>query len=820
MRNFKDAGQRERIFAVLAFLFCGMLLILSGVYLYVAPQLPDVETLKQVRFETPLQVLSSDGKLIAEFGEKHTTPLTYQQIPELYIKAILAAEDDRFFEHEGINYKGLARAFVDIARSGHIQSGGSTITMQVAKNYFLSQERTFSRKFTELLLAKEIEDSLSKQEIMTLYVNKIFLGHRAYGIGAAAQVYYGKPINELSLAELAMIAGLPKAPSAYNPVNNPQRALIRRNWIIDRMLGLGFINQAQHDSAINEPVRLSFRGTVAEVNAPYLAEMVRNELVDRFGEEIYSSGYKIYTTVSSKRQNAAADAVVNGLLAYDQRHGWRGAEAHGGELANYYYIGGLAPAQVTEVGNDYIKAVLRNKVEVRVDWDNLKWARPYINVNSIGAAPKKAADIVKEGDIIRLQALADGKWKLVQIPKAQGLLIALNPENGGLEAVVGGFDFTQSKFNRALQGWRQVGSTIKPFIYADALEHGYTPASLINDAPLSFGDGPNAWHPSNSDGQFLGPIRLRQALYMSRNMVSIRLLQAVGIDNARDYAGRFGLPEEKMPRNLTLALGTADVLPVQMATGYATFANGGYRITPYFIEKVVDLKGNVLFQAAPQHVCHECDAASATSPADDSAEPPTVIAGEGSDITVTPAPAPAAPAPAAATGNGPVAPRVISARTAYQMASILSDVILHGTGRGALSIGRADLSGKTGTTNDAKDAWFAGFNPKLVAISWIGFDTPDTLGRIEYGGYAALPIWTEFMGKALAGTPVMGRSMPSGLAAVRINKSSGLRTSDGDPNSIIDYIQSDRVPAQGSATPAAPEGSSSNGPQVAPEDLF
>ncbi len=807
MRNFKHVGQREAILAVLGFLFCGILLILSGIYLYLAPQLPDAEELKQIKFETPLQVLSRDGQLIAEFGEKHSTPLRYEQIPPLFIKAILAAEDDRFFEHEGINYKGLLRAVTDLVRTGGIQSGGSTITMQVAKNYFLSSERTFSRKFTELLLAKEIEDTLSKQEIMTLYVNKIFLGHRAYGIGAAAQVYYGKPIEALNLAELAMIAGLPKAPSIFNPVNNAQRALIRRNWILDRMLELGYIDQTQHDVAYSAPVGLNFRATASAVNAPYLAEMVREALVSRFGEAIYASGYKVYTTVDSGRQNAATQAVVNGLLAYDMRHGWRGAEAHGQELRGFYNVGGLPAARVSAVGTDYAQAELRDKREIRIAWSGLKWARRHINTNSLGPAPKQAGEILRVDDIIRVQPLSDGSWRLVQIPQVQGQLIALDPNTGGLEAVVGGFDFTQSKFNRALQGWRQAGSTLKPFIYAEALEQGYTPASIINDAPLSFGEGENAWRPGNSDGEFLGPIRLRQALYRSRNMVSIRLLQAVGVDNARRYMARFGFPADKMQRNLTLALGSAEVLPVQMATGYAAFANGGLRVTPYFIEKIVDLQGETLFQANPKRVCRECE----NPPPAPEETPATEITGEGDEITVTAPPAPPRP-------SYPAAPRIMSSRASFQMASILGDVIVRGTGRGALSIGRPDLAGKTGTTNEAKDAWFAGFNPGLVAVSWVGFDNPAPLGRNEYGGQAALPIWTEFMAKALAGTPVLSYPAPNGLAPVRVNASTGLRTTEDDPNAITDWIQSERLPAEQAPSPETPE--AENGPQVAPEDLF
>lgn len=808
MKITNEIDHRERILAILAFPICGVLLILSGLYLYLAPQLPDVESLKAVKFETPLQVLSRDGLLIAEFGEKHTAPLTYAQIPPIYIKAILAAEDDQFFQHEGINIKGLARAFADILRTGSIQSGGSTITMQVAKNYFLSQERTFSRKFTEILLAKRIEDSLSKPEIMTLYVNKIFLGHRAYGIGAAAQVYYGKRINELNLAEIAMIAGLPKAPSAFNPVSNPKRALIRRDWIIGRMLSLGYISQAEHDKALQAPLGLNFRATFAEVNAPYLAEMVRNALVQEFGEGIYTSGYKVYTSVSAKRQNAAAQAVIEGLLAYDRRHGWRGPEK-AKTLDGMYPVGGLLPARVTAVSEKTIEAELQNGTALTIDWPGMSWARPYVNVNRVGPSPVKAADIAKTGDIIRVRARKAGGWDLLQVPAVQGQLIALDPDTGGLEAVVGGFDYTTSKFNRSLQGWRQAGSTLKPFIYSSALERGYTPASLINDAPITFGEGENAWQPGNSDGEFLGPITLRQALYRSRNTVSIRLLQAIGVDNARRYLARFGFPPDRMPHNLTLALGTAEVLPVQMAAGYAAIANGGLHVTPWFVDHVVDKTGKVLFQANPERVCRQCEAAPAA------ADPVAAeITGAGQNLNVTEPPA----AAAAFTANYPVAPRIMSARTAYQMQSILRDVINRGTGRAALALGRDDLAGKTGTTNDAKDAWFAGFGGNLVAVAWLGFDQPQTLGRVEYGGYAALPLWNSFMRPALAGVAGYQPPVPPGLSAVRVNLDTGQRTGEDDPRGYNDWIQIEKL----STLPETPaEGAAgTSGPQVAPEDLF
>jgi penicillin-binding protein 1A len=807
MKNLKAPGRRERLLALAAFPICGVFLTLAGLYLYLAPQLPDVETLKAVKFETPLQVMSQDGRLVAEFGEKHTTPLTYEQIPPLFVKAILAAEDDRFFEHEGINAKGLARAFVDILRTGSIQSGGSTITMQVAKNYFLSQERTFSRKFIEILLAKRIEDSLTKEEILTLYVNKIFLGHRAYGIGAAAQVYYGKKIAELGLPEMAMIAGLPKAPSAFNPVNNPRRALIRRDWILNRMLKLGYISPADHARALAMPVGLNFRATFAEVNGPYLAEMVRDSLVQQFGEEIYTSGWKVYTTVNSERQNAAAQAVIEGLIAYDRRHGWRGPEK-ADQLSGLYTVGGLEAARVTAVQEKVIEAELKNGRTLQIGWDQMKWARPYISVNRIGAEPRKAADIVQPGDIIRVRQNRASLWELAQVPAVQGQLIALDADSGALEAIVGGFDYTQSKFNRSLQGWRQAGSTMKPFVYAAALERGYLPSSLINDSPLSFGEGDTLWQPGNSDGEFLGPVTLRRALYMSRNMVSIRLLQAVGVENARNYVARFGFPAGKLPRNLTLALGTAEILPVQMAAAYAGLANGGFHVGPWFIDKVVDKSGKVLFQARPRQVCRPCEAPPAPAP-----EPAaTEISGGGTELAVTEPP----PPPMPYVPDYPVAQRIMSGRTAYQMQSILRDVVIRGTGRAALSIGRSDLSGKTGTTNEAKDAWFAGFGGKLVAVAWLGFDQPQTLGKVEYGGYAAVPIWNAFMGAALRGTPEYHPPAPAGLTALRLNLDNGQRTGDDDPRGYTEWVQTEKLGQIPEAAPAPGEGT----PQVAPEELF
>ena len=747
----KITSKLARIHPLVAFGLAGLLSVSTlsiGVYLYLTPQLPNVEQLREIKLETPLQIYSRDGKLISEFGEKHSRPLRYDEIPPLLVQAFLAAEDDNFFHHQGVSFKGLARAFVDLAETGSIQSGGSTITMQVAKNYFLSSQRTFSRKFTEILLAQNIEHALSKQEILELYVNKIYLGQRAYGIGAAAEVYYSKNVNQLSLAEIAMIAGLPKAPSKYNPVVNPKRAIERRDWILGRMLSLGYIKQAAYEQAIAEGTGIQYRATVDEVKAPYLAEMVRAALTARFGEKVLGAGYKVYTTVRSDIQNAAVDAVIDGLLAYDLRHGWRGAEANSSQkaLSSFNVVGGLAPAQVTKINKNSVEALMRDGKTITIPWAGLSWARRYKSVNSVGASPSKASQIVNMGDIIRVKK-AGGIWVLRQIPKVQGELVALNPETGSIEALAGGFDFSISQFNHGIQGWRQAGPTLKPFIYALALERGFTPNSMVNDSPMTVGN----WSPSNADGRFMGAITLRRALYLSRNLVSVRLLQSVGLDRARSYLPRFGFIDDNLPDNLTLALGTAQVVPIQMATGYAAFANGGYRVNPYFIERIEDATGKSLFQAQPEQVCKACDNPALANEMIKPAPAPSEIIGQGSEITVLEPPS-ELPPPVYAP-DFPVAKRIMSEKSSKQMANILRDVILHGTARSALKLGRNDIAGKTGTTNDAKDAWFAGFSPKLVAVSWVGFDKPASLGRLEYGGYAALPLWTSFMNHALADIP-------------------------------------------------------------------
>ena len=746
MKKLSCSGRVHPFFLIIIIVLVAIPMGFYGMYLYIAPSLPEMSILKKAPLLKPLQVYSADQQLIAEYGGKLSVPVEYDQIPRTFIHAFLAAEDSAFFEHSGISFKGLGRAVSESITGSNVQTGGSTITMQVAKNYYLSPERTLKRKLTEVFLARKIEQNLSKEEILTLYVNKIFLGKNAYGIAAAAKIYYNKNLEDLSIAQMAMIAGLPKAPSKYNPVANPERALERRNWILGRMLQLGYINQEQYQTAIAEPINLDMPDRGVSNLFPYVGEMVRSELVSKFGEQAIDSGYKVYTTINSQRQFFAEQSVQDGLEAYDRRHGWRGAEAHDKDLKQFTAYANTYPAKVTKVNDTSFEAFMQDGSSVTVPWSGMSWARSYRNANSIGAAPSRASQIVKVKDIVRLRPNADkSSWALVQIPKVQGQLIALNPNNGAIEAVVGGYNFYQSKFNRALQGWRQPGSTIKPFVYALALERGMTPFTMVNDSPITIGK----WSPRNSDGRYLGMIPLRRALYLSRNTVSVRLLQAVGIERTRQLFMDFGLQEDQIPNNYTIALGTPQVLPIQMATGYATFANGGYRIQPHFIDRIEDAYGKVIYQSNPEYACIEC--INAKEDASDSAAPVTPddevieVTNQAAEAKVT--------EPSATNPEYRQAQRILKSSSAFDMANILKDVIQHGTGRAALKIGRDDLGGKTGTTNDAKDAWFAGFNGKLVSVAWVGFDQPTTLGRREYGGVAALPIWTNFMDNALKGTP-------------------------------------------------------------------
>ena len=754
-----------------------------GMAMYLAPTLPSTQEIKTANLEMPLQIYSSDDKLIGQYGNRLSLPVTFDEIPEGLTHAFLAAEDATFFQHSGISIKGLGRAVTEVVTDDESQTGGSTITMQVAKNYFLSPERTLNRKLTELFLARKIEDELSKNDILTLYVNKIYLGEGAYGIRAAAKKYYSKSLDNLTVAEMAMLAGLPKAPSKYNPVANPSRALTRRNWIIGRMNELGYITKAQHDEAINAPIGINLYQEKLDMNMPYLAEMTRSALVERYGEQVMNGGWRVRLTVDSEAQKAAEKAILTGLVAYEHRHGWRGPEANGEPLEKFRRYSNMSPAKVTKVNSRSFEAILQSGENVTVNWSGMSWARKYISADRIGYFPSNASQIVSKNDIVRLIPAANGSWQLSQIPDVQGSLVSLNPETGAVRALVGGFDFNHSKFNRALQGWRQPGSTIKPLVYTAALEKGYRPDSIVSDRPIQVGD----WKPKNSDQRFLGDITLRRGLYLSRNLVSIRLLQAIGISDARNLLDEFGLDKEKLPTTLSLALGTGQATPLQMATAYATFANGGHRIQPYFIDQIYNYDNKLLFQANPQQACALCfneqlddlnkkliedyeakveeenkaskesenDIKAENSADSDATEDSPVKDSKALNVEVYDASPDSdrLKAPVLQYVRAEQAPRILKPRVAFEMADILRDVIQRGTAVRAKALGRDDIGGKTGTTNEAKDAWFAGFHPTNATVVWMGFDQPSTLGRREYGGVAALPIWMDFMKAQLKNTP-------------------------------------------------------------------
>ncbi len=776
-----------------------------GMAMYLSPILPSTQEIKTANLEMPLQIYSHDDKLIGQYGNRMSLPVTFDDVPKDLINAFLAAEDASFFQHSGISIKGLGRAVTEVVTDDESQTGGSTITMQVAKNYFLSPERTLNRKLTELFLARKIEDEFTKNDILTLYVNKIYLGEGAYGIRAAAKKYYSKSLDNLTIAEMAMLAGLPKAPSKFNPVANPERAIIRRNWIIGRMLELGYITQEQHDEAVNSPVGIRLYQEKLDVNMPYLAEMTRSVLVDRYGEQVIHGGWRVRLTVDSEAQVAAEAAVLAGLVAYEHRHGWRGAEANDEPLENFQTYSGMLPAKVTKVNARSFEASLPSGENVTVDWPGMSWARKYISADRIGYDPTSAGQIVSEKDIIRLLPTASGNWQLAQIPEVQGSLVSLNPDTGAINALVGGFDFKHSKFNRAVQGWRQPGSTIKPLIYTTALEKGYRPNSIVSDRPIQVGD----WKPKNSDERFLGDITLRRGLYLSRNLVSIRLLQAVGISDARTLLDEFGLDKEKLPTTLSLALGTGQATPLQMATAYATFANGGHRIQPYFIEQIYNYNNKLLFQANPQQACALCfneqlgarnlallqDYNNPDATADTTAED---VDGDENATAVTIETESTEPAnleadriynagPLSDRLKAPVvqyvtaqqAPRILKPQVAFDMADILRDVVQRGTAVRARALERNDIGGKTGTTNEAKDAWFAGFHPTNVAVVWMGFDQPATMGRREYGGVAALPVWMDFMKAELEGVPEQWVSLNNAAKSQKLKQKITEITDDG-----------------------------------------
>jgi len=804
--------------------FSGLLLTVIAVgvaYWLIAPRLPSVAVLKDYHMQVPLRVLSVDGKLIASFGETRRIPVAIADVPDRLKHAVLSAEDADFYHHPGVDWHGIVRAgWHVIITGGDKGPGGSTITQQVARNFFLSPEKLYSRKLTEIFIALRIEHELSKDQILELYLNKMFLGHRSYGVAAAAEYYYGKTLDQLTVAECALIASTFQLPSAVNPINSPKRAIARRNWVLGEMLRHRYITKAVYEESIAEPNHAYAHEQPIEVDAPYLAEMVRRQVIDRLGNDALTEGYVVKTTVQSALQQSAVEAVRNGLIAYDHRHGWRGPEAHqdldpnasdtdyNRLLSNYTSVSGMQPGLVTASDATQATVYLPSHENITLDLAAIRWARPHINDDRVGAVPTRVDSVLKRGDIIRLARDEKGAWQLAQIPNAQAGFTSLNPEDGAIEALVGGFNFGRSKFNRAVMAARQPGSSFKPYLYSAAFERGFTPASIINDAPLALPDPsrPNGiWTPSNDDGKFAGPMRLREALVQSKNLVSIRLLDAVGVNFVRDYATRFGFSLDAIPANLTMALGTASVSPMSMARGYAVFANGGYLVTPYFIHEIDDRNGKPVYLANPARACRSCqERLLDTSPA---GPPPAAMnKTPANSLTAASSSTIAAPAesssvsgvgeavlPADVHGDSahpPVlAPRVIGPRNDYLITSLMKDVILRGTGSAARALDRPDIAGKTGSTNDHRDAWFVGFNGDLSTAVWVGFDDYSSLGRGEFGAKAALPIWMEYMAAALKGTPLSTLPMPPGISTVWINRDSGLPTSADDPNGMNEMFK-------------------------------
>ena len=776
-------------FNLLLIIFVFTLVSTAGLAWFILPQLPEIDSLREVKLQVPLRVYSSQGSLIAEFGEKRRTPVTIEEIPARMINAIVAAEDDRFFEHPGVDWQGIVRAGIHLIKTGDKTQGGSTITMQVARNFFLSREKTYLRKINEIFLALKIERELSKEEILELYLNKIYLGQRAYGIAAAAQVYYGLKVNELTLPKIAMLAGLPKAPSTTNPISNPDRAISRRNYVLQRMLIENYINDDEYQTAITEPITARLHTASIELNANYVAEMVRSELQEQYGDDVYTSGLKVYTTIHDDKQIAANKAIKKALIEYDERHGYRGPEQHfnldsgmdeaGWEkiLDSFQTLGNLYPALVVSVREQSASAYLGGIGLVDIGWEGLKWAKKYISENRFGVNPKSATEILETGDVIRLRESEDGRWILSQLPVVEGALVSINPQDGSTYALTGGFDFYRSNFNRALQARRQPGSGFKPFIYSAALEAGFTASTLINDAPVVF-DDPGAgdvWRPENYSQKSYGPTRLREALTHSRNLVSIRLLDSIGVPFALDHIAKFGFDTSRLPKNLSIALGSGEVTPWEQARGYAVFANGGYLIEPYLIQKVYNYEDDIIYEANPKIVCSDCE--------DDFVITENFQTGFNQEEQQESLPV-------------NYAERVVDARNIWIMNSITRDVIKYGTGRRALELGRSDLSGKTGTTNDQHDAWFSGFNTNIVTICWVGFDKFLPLGRRETGARAALPMWIEYMKTALTGMPETIMKQPSGLVYARIDPVTGKLAPPNSQNAMFEVFRAENAPGE------------------------
>ncbi len=776
----------KRIFAPLIILLALGIVAIAGSYFYYTPKLPSVTELRTAQLQLPIRVYSKEDKLIAEFGRFRRRPINIEEVPQRMINAFVAIEDARFYEHKGVDIRGMARAIVTAFKNRKVSQGASTITMQLARNFFLTPERTLDRKIKEIYLAIKIEKELSKSEILELYLNKIFLGKRAYGVGSAAEIYYGKKLDQLTLAQTAMIAGLPKAPSRYNPINRPKRAKLRRNYILQRMLEQNYITQAEYTQAINEKISAKIHHAATQTYAPYMAEMARADAIKRYGvDHIYKLGLNIYTTLDSDEQELALQTLRHHLLKYTHRHGYRGAEDKidlakfddsdklNKKLKSYKTYADIIPAVVIKVEEKQaILRIAQQTSPITLALAQLKWARRFKNENRRGKKVKKVSDVLTKGDIVRLQKNKKGIWKLTQIPRVTGALVSLDPKDGAIRAIAGGFDFTYSKFNRAIQAKRQPGSSFKPFVYSAALAKGFSPASLIDDAPMKIPG--SKWNPQNYGHKFGGLTRLRVALAKSKNLVSIHLLEKIGIDYAIQYATRFGFKKSTLPANLTLALGTGSSTPLKMATAYATFANGGYKIDNYFIRKIVDKDHRILYEAKPKIACTHCPITSLDQ---------LDISEDESDELAT------------QSRDSKFAPRVMKPYVNYQIVSMLQDVARVGTAaRAGRILKRSDIAGKTGTTNDQKDAWFCGFTAKKVTTVWIGFDQLKPLGKRETATHAALPVWIDFMKVALKNSKSKPYPRPKGLINVTLDAISGLQPTSLTVKTIKESLTSKQIP--------------------------
>ena len=808
----------------------------------------------------PLRIFTRSGELIAQIGEKRRVPVTYDDVPVLVREAFVAAEDQRFFSHHGFDYSGVLRAAVVDLTSGDFSQGASTITMQAARNMFLSFDKTIRRKLQEIFLTYRMEHEFSKEQILITYLNVIFLGQRSYGVAAAAETYFGKPLDQLSVAEAATLAGIPQAPSRFNPITNPKAAQSRRHYVLAQMQKLNYIDAATAQRAGEDPVEARDHGIQYDVEAPYVAEMARAEIVSRYGDDAVNQGYRVYTTIDGRLQTAANRAVRIGLIEYDRRHGYRGplkqlklqldersARAKlDAALADIAEIGDLHPALVVSVAPMAARVYIRSMGFAQIEWDGMSWAHRRISDTRVGPAPKHAEDVVQRGDVVYVVTDGRGTAALAQLPEAQSALVALDPNDGAIAALVGGFDYFDNKFNRATQARRQPGSGFKPFLYSAALENGFTPSTIVMDAPIVYDDSgqEKIWRPENNEKSFSGPTRLREALVHSRNLVTVRVVRQLGIDTAIDYATKFGFDADDMPKDMTIALGSLPATPLEMVTAYAVFANGGYKVDAYFIQRIEDAAGQVVFQAKPITVCDSCDAAAAgagdaanatltpdaaaaaiasgsTQPATHDAahaaagETPAAAAGGEAD----PDRAPANPLPPL-TAPTLIAPRVISPQNLWIMDDMMADVITRGTGiRAGMALHRKDISGKTGTTNEAKDTWFNGFNRNIVATVWVGFDQERPLGEGEEGSRTAVPIWINFMREALRGQPDRPRPMPPGLVSLRISPKTGALAGANDADAIYETFMEDHLPPAASNA-NSPPGTGTQSTSGSGEPLF